>query len=206
MPRNFVDFAELKEQVSIEEVVDMLELRLKPSGNQLRGGCPVCDPDGRSLVVTPAKGVYYCFANKKGGDLIALAAHVLDTSVKEAAIQIAEQYGVTGTSRDSTGNGTSSSHEPQETRGKGGDRTLQPLGYLESDHDAVLAVGFDPKDAEVIGIGYAPKGIMRGYVAIPIRLPDGKLLGYIGVHEAKLPPGFHLNDDDNVVRFPKKRA
>jgi hypothetical protein len=61
-----------------------------------------------------------------------------------------------------------------------------------------------PKDtAEALGIGYAPKGMMKGYVAIPIRLPTGELIGYIGVTEAKLPKEFHLS---NVVTFPKKSA
>jgi hypothetical protein len=52
--------------------------------------------------------------------------------------------------------------------------------------------------------GYAPKGMMKGYVAIPIRLPTGELTGYIGVIEAKIPNEFlHLS---NVVTFPKKSA
>jgi hypothetical protein len=38
-----------------------------------------------------------------------------------------------------------------------------------------------------LGIGYASKGLMKGYVAIPIRLPTGELTGYIGISEAKLP-------------------
>jgi hypothetical protein len=45
--------------------------------------------------------------------------------------------------------------------------------------------------------------MMKGYVAIPIRLPAGELTGYIGVTEAKLPKEFHLS---NVVTFPKKTA
>ena len=53
--------------------------------------------------------------------------------------------------------------------------------------------------AEALGIGYAPKGMMKGYVAIPIKL--GELTGYIT--EAKLPKEFHLS---NVVTFPKKTA
>jgi hypothetical protein len=46
---------------------------------------------------------------------------------------------------------------------------------------------------------YAPKGMMKGYVAIPIRLPTG----YIGITEAKLPKEFHLS---NMVTYPKKTA
>src|ERR1019366_8709017 len=46
--------------------------------------------------------------------------------------------------------------------------------------------------AEALGIGYAPKGMMKGYVAIPIRLPTGELTGYIGITEDKVPKEFHL--------------
>ena len=32
---------------------------------------------------------------------------------------------------------------------------------------------------------------MRGFVAVPIRLEDGTLAGYIGITEATLPPRWH---------------
>ena len=60
-----------------------------------------------------------------------------------------------------------------------------------------------PETAEALGVGYAAKGMMKGYVAIPIRLPTGELTGYIEITEAKLPKEFHLS---NVVTFPKKTA
>ena len=51
-------------------------------------------------------------------------------------------------------------HEPlQEERG------LKPL-ELEHDHVAV-ALGFSPEDAVALGIRYASRGIMRGYVRNP---------------------------------------
>jgi hypothetical protein len=77
------------------------------------------------------------------------------------------------------------------------------LDYLEADHITVEALGLSQETAEALGIGYAPKGMMKGYVAIPIRLPTGELTGYIGVTEAELPKEFHLS---NVVTFPKKSA
>jgi hypothetical protein len=33
--------------------------------------------------------------------------------------------------------------------------------------------------------------MMKGHVAIPIRLPTGELIGYIAITEAKLPEEFH---------------
>jgi len=45
-------------------------------------------------------------------------------------------------------------------------------------------VPFHSSPAQALGIGYAPKGMMKGYVAIPIRLPTGELTGYIGITES----------------------
>ena len=48
---------------------------------------------------------------------------------------------------------------------------------LEFDQVTVEPLGIPPDSAEALGIGYAPKGMMKGYVAIPIRLPTGGLTG-----------------------------
>jgi len=71
-----IDFGELKQRVSIERAVEMLGIKLTKSGPQLRGPCPICKAGGdRAFVVTPAKGLYYCFgACGKGGDAITMAA------------------------------------------------------------------------------------------------------------------------------------
>ena len=39
---------------------------------------------------------------------------------------------------------------------------------------------------------YAPRGTLRGTVAVPIRTKDGMLVGYIGITEAKLPPRWNV--------------
>jgi DNA primase len=198
--RMFIDFAELKARVSIEQVVQMLGLQMRQTSGQLRGPCPFCKQGGdRALVITPAKSAYYCFAQQKGGDQIALAAHILGVSVKDAAQEIAQRAGIrTGTSKVST----SPRQQLPESETAKETQKLQPLSYLEADHPAVEAVGFDPDVAKAIGIGYAGKGIMRGCVAVPIRDEHGQLLGYIGVQEARLPPSF----TGKVVQFPARTA
>ena len=60
-----------------------------------------------------------------------------------------------------------------------------------------------PRDSRSAGYRLCAERLMKGYVAIPIRLPTGELTGYIGITEAKLPKEFHLS---NVVTFPKKTA
>jgi len=70
---------------------------------------------------------------------------------------------------------------------------------------AVEALGFAAEDAKALGIGYCPKGIMRGTLAVPVRLEDGTLAGYLGITDAKLPPRWH-GIPSTVVPFAKKTA
>ena len=59
---SFVDFAELKEKVPIEDVLPMLGIAGAGNSAQWRGSCPGCESGGdRALVVTPAKKAFYCF-------------------------------------------------------------------------------------------------------------------------------------------------
>src|SRR5260370_24030725 len=84
----FVDFAELKTRVSIEQTMQMLGLTLTLHGSQYRGACPVCKTGGdRALIVTPAKGLFYCFAKKIGGNGIAPTPPKRSTPPKETARQ-----------------------------------------------------------------------------------------------------------------------
>jgi DNA primase len=201
---NFVDFAAVKEAVSFSAAIELLDLKLKQSGNQWRGRCPTCANSGdRALVITEGRG-FYCWGVKKGGDQIALAAHVLDLPAKEAAHELAKRAGLIE-DRNSTGSGTSTSGRVQsrtvpESEAVGGSK-LSPLSYLEPDDEAVAALGLDPAFCKEHGIGYASRGVVRGSVAIPFRDEHGRLLGYFGVQELTyIPPDFQTN----VVRLPKR--
>lgn len=175
----FLNFEEIKASNPIGEVAEKLGLNLTPSGKSLRGKCPVCESSGdRNMSISPDKGIYYCFTAGKGGDVIALVAHVKGLNVKEAAQFLA---------------GTPAGNRSKEKEaGAEASDGFKALEYLQSDHEAVIALGFEPGDAERLGIGYAPRGILRGKVAIPVRLANGKLAGYLGVTECMLPPSWKL--------------
>ena len=169
---SYIDFAEIKSANAISEVAEKLGLTMNKSGASLRGKCPVCESGGdRNLVVTPGKEVYFCFSEGKGGDVLQLISHVKGIGVKDAAQWLSGP----STSKEKTSKG-----EPP-TEG------FKPLSYLEPDHPAVLALGIEPDDADRIGCGFAPRGMMKGTVAFPIRSTTGKLLGYLGVVDCKVP-------------------
>jgi DNA primase len=196
----FIDFDEVKTRVSIEDAVSYLGLEMSRKGEQYRSACPHCGGGPRTLAVTPSRNAFFCFSFGKGGDCIALVAHVLNIGMKDAAQKLWEEY---CTPRGkSTVPETRKGTVPEERQGGEETQKLQPLSYLEFEHDAVIAVGFDTGLAKELGIGYAAKGIMRGLVAIPVRDEDGVLRGYVGVDEARLPKDFM--PPENVVPFKKK--
>ena len=170
---SYIDFSELKSRVSILEVALYYRLAKKGVDIQLRCKCPVCNSNSdRALVITPSKGVFYCHEAKVGGDCIALVSHIKGIGMKEAALLIDKEF---------------PKEEPVSEPSK-----FEGLSYLQFKHDLVQELGFDTETSEKLGIGYAGKGLMRGKVAIPIRLPNGTLVGYIGVIDAKLPKDWKM--------------
>ena len=183
-----IDFAELKDRVSIEQAADILGIKLKKGGPQLRGQCPICkDNSDRAFVITPAKGLYYCFGKcGKGGDAITMAANIRKCSLREAAEFLAGKSGASGAPAKSD----SSRHEsPQPMTEKG----LRPLDYLQASHEAVQALGVSSETCGQFEAGFAPKGIMRGRLAIPIHDRAGTLLAYCGRA---------VNDESPSLIFP----
>src|SRR4051812_18849579 len=126
MAANFVDFQELKSRVSMQQVVQMLDLRMKGT-DQLRSACPACRSGGdRALAVNLTKGSFYCFADGKGGDQIGLCAHIRNIGQREAAEEIAAHFRI-GQSADVKPNAP-------EVKSNGG---MEALTYLECAHEAV---------------------------------------------------------------------
>lgn len=186
---SFIDFASIKEEIPIDRAIAMLGLDMKEKNGQFRGECPTCKSGGpRALAITPSKNSFYCFGNQKGGDVISLVAHIRETSVKDAAAWLIEHHSL-----------HSSPKEPKETQ------KLQALSNLESEHEAVSAVGIDTAVAKRLGIGFRTKGAGVGSVMIPIRDEHGTLLTYFGVQELT-----YIHKDfqppENVVPFKKKAS
>lgn len=195
----FIDFQEVKEKHPIMDVMEMLGLDLKQEGKKYRGACPFCEQE-RTFVVTPdggkdGLGIAGCFKCETIGDCIGIVAKLNQVRMNEAAHMIVTHFGTVPRE-------VRKPAEPREERANDSQKTLQALDYLQADHASVQALGFEKETAEALGIGYAPKGIMRGLVAIPVRL-DGTLAGYVGVTSAKLPKTWHL-PKANVVPFKKK--
>lgn len=165
-----MDFQQIKKAVSLVAAAEMLQLSFQSHGGQLRGLCPACGSDNkRALVITPDKG-FYCFTAKKGGDQISLVAHVLGIGLRQAAMWLQEQEGITVPPKA----------PPKAAKA---DTTASPLHRiaerLDPAHESVAALGLDPETAAEHGIGFDEKGMMRGRVCFPL-YKAGQLAGFVG--------------------------
>lgn len=180
-----IDFRELKQRCSIGDVArGFLSLNISEDGKEIRAECPHCKSgDPRAIIITPSKGLFYCFTARKGGDLISLVSHCHGTNVRESAEALAKVY------MDADAVALSDNKETSEEETCNG---FNPLTYLDTDHPLVKELGFEPI-ATKAGIGYAPKGLMRTHVAIPVRLEDGTLVGYLGIKgNVKVPKNWRV--------------
>lgn len=159
------DFKALRASLNIAEVANTI-LKLTPENGQYRAPCPGCGKGGdRTIVITPAKGLFYCFNSKKGGDTIGLVAHVKNITMREAAESLVKK------------------EEPKEEP-KVFD-VDQYRASLKTEHE--LLTGISKDVCEAVGIGVASKGVHAGRIAFPLFDKTGKFLAYASASDLKLP-------------------
>jgi DNA primase len=194
-----VDFAELKARLSIHQAAQFLGITAPEKHGSIRSQCPTCKGADRELAITPAKGVFYCFNAKLGGDLIALVAHVTGLSQKDAAEALDEHYGVSILPTPEKQEQAAPS--PARTQPKQAGFNAQKFASRLAYTDEVKALGISQEVATQFGIGLCSHGSMRGFVVFPVT--DGTETHYIGWNgtEFKLPK-WH----SNVVPLQQRSA
>ncbi|HEX3861274.1 MAG TPA: hypothetical protein VHY35_06230 [Stellaceae bacterium] len=224
-----INYRFICESVDVEHIFEWLDIEMSENeeGTQYRGRCPLCNcRDDRTLIYTKEELSWCCVGrckprpNKKklGGDIIDLVARIKEISNPEAALLIEEEF--LGNSKSSTAMPRRERHnvpasrratvpakraqEIHQERQIDSPAGMDPLDYLDPAHEDVEALGMSAEDAEMIGAGYANKGVLRGLVAVPIRDDQGVLCGYVGVSEGRVGK-LHI-PKKNVVPFNKRRA
>ena len=186
---SYVDFQELKARATIQQVLDMLEVKnLKRHGDTLRGHCPCCkEGNDRAFVVTPAKNIYYCFAEKKSGDIIELASRFWRIPQREAAGRIAKHFGAPEPGGDRPA-------EPAETTPRSGFDAKAYQASLEPGHPGLRECGISEQTIRAFGGGHCSRGVHRGRLVVPIYTFGGDILGFMGLA---------LKGEDPDTLFPK---
>ncbi len=156
------DIAAVRERSPIDEVVgEYLQLR-NAGGGSLKGLCPFHDEKTPSFNVTPARGLFYCFSCAEGGDAIKFVQKIDGLTFIEAVERLAGRAGVE--LRYEQGGYVPGQEQSQRRRLIDAHRVAAEF-YAErlGGSDAATARaflgerGFELKDIERFGVGFAPK-------------------------------------------------
>jgi DNA primase len=204
MERNWVDFKAIKQAVPIEQVLDRYGVKLKRTGKELRGRCPIHKGEGTDTFhANTEKNAFHCFSCNAKGNVLDLVAVIENCSVRDAALKLKDWF-----SFATPPQGTAPSAEPAKdaqpaTEEESGDRGQpnKPLNFtlrgIDHAHPYLAQRGIDKETAEYFGVGFfSGKGSMAGRIVIPIENERGELVAYAGRSidgtepKYKLPAGF----------------
>ncbi|MFJ3408090.1 DNA primase [Promicromonospora sp. NPDC090134] len=158
------DVDQVRERARIDEIVSA-HVTLKPAGvGALVGLCPFHDERSPSFNVRPSVGRYHCFGCGEGGDVIEFVMKMDGLSFTEAIEYLAGKTGVQ--LRYEEGGAARPREEPgRRQRLLDAHRVAaefyaeQLMGPDASAARTFLAErSFDRSDAELFGVGFAPKG------------------------------------------------
>lgn len=202
----WIDFNELRTQVSLEEVLTKYYAlsNLKREGRKLVGPCPIHGGEAaRAFSADLDKNLWHCFTDcGGGGNQLDLVARKEGISVREAALKLHEFFVAQAA-------GMSVAAEAAPVADESSSRPNPPLEVmleLQPDHPYLTDTrGLTPETIAHFGLGYCGKGVLRGCVAIPIHDVNGRLVAYAGrrVKEATaqkrgkyvFPKGFHKESE-----------
>lgn len=207
MTSKFVDFRIIKERISIEQVLDHYNIRLRRSNQTaLRGFCPLpthsSEKSRESFGVDVEKKIWSCQSNscasarqgKKGGNILDFVAVMDNCSVREAALKLDDWFlhsikSITSSDEEKSDRAKQKSHDDTKLVAEKDDAVPltcnKPLSFsltgIDVEHPYIASRGIEKEIAELFGIGFFPgRGTMSGRVVIPISNEKGELVAYAG--------------------------
>lgn len=224
VPHNvFVDFKQVKSRVSVLQVLERYDLlrTLKRAADRLSGPCPLHrGSNPTQFRVSVSRNCFNCFGTcGRGGNVIDFVSLREGIPFRDAALllqewfmpemaasRLAEAPPMTASSRPPSPPGPPppptkvAADEFSEDDEAGENPPLSfELKSLKLDHPYPAERGLTEATVKSYGLGYCSKGCLRGYLAIPIRNREGRLVAYIGrwpgdptddKPKYKLPKGF----------------
>jgi len=198
----WIDYQHIKASVNISQVLAYYGIELKLTGNhQLAGACPLpCHSGDRSnnnaFHVNTEKNAFNCFTHCGGGNVIDFVAKMENCEFREAALKLNEWF-LSGGPPDDKGEDSPESSSVEEFN--------KPLSFelkgLKGNHPFLRKTkNLQSETIKTFGLGFCSKGLLAGWIAIPVHNKDGQVVAYIGraVNDTqaendgkyKVPPGF----------------
>lgn len=223
----WVDFKEIKACVSIAQILEhygVLEALAKSAnGDRLSGACPIHGGTNKThFRASVSKNCWNCFGKcQSGGNVIDFVSKKEELSFREAAILIQKWFmgeheetpsppvkvRIEADKVDEKPGASESSSAPapmESVQITSEETTENPplkfsLAHLDPEHEYLKERGLTPESIVTFDLGYCGKGLLRGYIAIPIHNTAGELVAYAGrwpgtppsgTAKYKLPNGF----------------
>jgi DNA primase len=155
------DIALIRERSAIDEVVgEYLQLR-SGGADSLKGLCPFHEEKTPSFNVTPSRGLWYCFSEGEGGDVIKFVQKIDNLGFTEAVERLAKRAGIE--LRYEQGGHIPGQEQSRRRRLIEAHKAAAEFYAEQLDTPAaasgwefLTARGFERADAQRFGVGYAP--------------------------------------------------
>jgi len=155
------DVALVRERSAIGEVVgEYLQLRTG-GADSLKGLCPFHEEKTPSFNVTPSKGLWYCFSESEGGDVIKFVQKIDNLGFTEAVERLAKRAGIE--LRYEQGGHIPGQEQSHRRRLIEAHKAAAEFYAAQLDtpaaapgRDFLSSRGFELADARRFGVGYAP--------------------------------------------------
>lgn len=185
----WVDYRHIKASVGIEQALGHYGVELRQIGtNKLAGPCPLTGHAGdrsnrNAFHVDTERNIFNCFTHCGGGNVLDFVAKMESCTVREAAAMLSEWFlsesGVASPVpvKQSSGVGESSpTTEPEVNR---------PLSFtlqgLKGEHPLLRrAKELTAQTIKAFGLGFCSKGMLAGWIAIPVHNVAGQIVAYVG--------------------------
>lgn len=121
------DLQRLKDEISVQRLIEASGVELKKLGKDLAGKCPFHADDTASLVITPAKNLWHCFGCQIGGGVVDWVMKIRGVSFRHAVELLKDENALTSLA-------AGGSHPIKQSTV----RTLPPPVSLDADDRALL--------------------------------------------------------------------
>ena len=121
------DLQRLKDDISVQRLIESAGVELKKLGKDLAGKCPFHADDTASLVITPSKNLWHCFGCQSGGGVVDWVMKIRGVSFRHAVELLKDETALTSLA-------AGGSHPIKQSTV----RTLPPPVALDADDRALL--------------------------------------------------------------------
>ena len=203
---SWVDFKDIKARVSIVQILErygvLASLTKSGNGDRLSGACPIHGGTNKThFRVSVAKHCWNCFGKcQGGGNVIDFVAKKEGIAFRDAALLIQKWFA--GSQSETPGQTDKSLFDTSEVEDRQRPRAAEtppeprmkeaaddetpnkPLAFaltkLDTAHPYLRERGLTEGTIATFGVGFCAKGLLKGYVAIPIHDEHGDLVAYAG--------------------------